>query len=328
MASGGMIVCGLFWCISFVLCFILLSRALYDYSKRRNKSQTKSKKSIVLSLVTMSIFTFSLFLYSVEFIIWSVNGSKIFGLDLLNNLCYTVSLFTALYVWIRRLEETFQHSAHGYSVQYMRKLRILYFVTVAIGLLLMIEHIIVVILDATRIVSGIGAAIFGVFFISLFVGVLYSFINKMKESVRLSKQNTAHQTHSIANKLVQLVVKFTILSVLCVVSTLCSIVCVCLFLLVFKGRIPWHWQQMPLAIDDVLGFFSLYCAWSSNKNVYRKLFGCVHSTIIKYREESSIQSNRTGDIVSVSVEPDIQTVEAVRSQSITATSPDSASDLR
>eukprot|EP01083_Nonionella_stella_P098897 278176_1 len=297
--TTGMIVCGVVFWTSFIICLLLLSRSIYDYCKKKRKIQSSRNRAIGLSLVSMFFFTVSLLLYAVHFIMFVALGRQIPALDQLNNACYLVAIFTALYVWIQRLNATFHKSAHGYSAKYIRNLRIFFWFTLAVGGLLFIQHIVVNILDVTRIVSVIGGALFCLLFISLFVTVLVSFIHKMKESVKLAEEvahNTAHQTHCIGKKLIQLIVKFTILSVLCVGSTLGAIafILACYFI---DGSVPPWLFQLPLAIDDFCGFISLYCAWSNNKRVYKRLFGCVHSVIIKYRDESSIQT-QTPDLAS------------------------------
>eukprot|EP01083_Nonionella_stella_P148870 471988_1 len=276
-------------CISFALCAFLLSHSIYAYCKKKNQITTVSHTPWGLSLISMSLFTTSLFLYSVHFIMFAIRGTEIPGFDLLNNLCYVIAIFTTLYVWIQRLDDTFHNSAHGYSSKYIRNLRILFFGTIIFTVLLMVQHILIANhLGLTRMISFFGGVIFAFLFISLFVTVLCSFLYKMTQSIKLLEEashNRAHQTHKIGKKLVALVVKFTILSVLCIGSTLCAQLLVLAML--FDGNAVWPSEQFPVAVDCSIGFVSLYCAWSSNKKVYYKLFGCVHSVMLKYSEESS-----------------------------------------
>eukprot|EP01083_Nonionella_stella_P089892 251034_1 len=105
----------------------------------------------------------------------------------------------------------------------------------------------------------------------------------MKQIIRSSEQvaqNTAHQTHSIKPKLVQLIVKCIILGVFCIGSTLCSWMLSICMLGFAPGNSDGYWVQVSIAVDDLIGFMALYCAWSKHKDMYRKLFGCVHSVII------------------------------------------------
>eukprot|EP01083_Nonionella_stella_P205441 748106_1 len=217
----------------------------------------------------MSLFTFSLFLYVIHIIIFVATGTDVQALELLNNLLYLIAVLAALYVWIRRLSDTFQKSAHGYSAKYIRNLRILYFGTLVFGLVLIFQHIIAIILDFTKIISIIGGLIFILLFFSLFITVLYSFIHKMKQTIKLAEQvaqSTVLQSHVIKPKLVQLVVKFTVLAVFCIASTMCSWL-LSIGVLAF-GSASGYWIQLAIAIDDLIGFMSLYCAWSNNKDMY------------------------------------------------------------
>eukprot|EP01083_Nonionella_stella_P098898 278178_1 len=285
----GKIVFGVFYCISTVILIVLLVRSFQDYYKKKRKMQhaSKSHAAMGISLFAMCAFTLSLLLHSLHFIMfYALGGKKVDFLDFLNNICYAVGIWTALWVWIRRLQDTFQKSAHGYSKKYMRNLRLFYKVTMAWAAITAVEHAIVIALDATRMVTVFLGGIMTIMFVSLFIIVLVSFIRKMKQSVKLAEQvaqNTAHQTHAIGAKLVQLVVKFTILAVLCIGSTLFALVCALSLMGIGLGKT--HWTQVPLAIDNIMGFFSLFCAWSVNKVMYRTIFGCVHSAIIKYQED-------------------------------------------
>eukprot|EP01083_Nonionella_stella_P074352 201642_1 len=284
-----LVVCGSCFCISFIICSLLLPRTLHDYCKKKHKMQDTIKRTVGLSQTSMCLFTFSLFLYVVHFVIFIAAGINVKQLELLNNLFYLIAIMMSLYVWIRRLSDAFKKSAHGYSAKYIRILRIFYFGTLVFGLAILFQHIIAILLNLTKIISIIGGAFFMILFVSLFIIVLYSFIHKMKQSIKISEQvaqNTAHQTHSIKPKLVQLIVKFTILAVFCIGSTLCTLMLVLCILSFASGA--GYWLQLSIAIDDLIGFMSLYCAWSNHKDMYRKVFGCVHSVIIQHREESSV----------------------------------------
>eukprot|EP01083_Nonionella_stella_P010405 29661_1 len=293
-----LIIFGLGFCTLFTICLLLLSKSLHYYCKNKHQIKIENKAPIKLSLVSMSLFTTSLFLYVIHFVMCMCNAHNgqaedLIKHDLINNSFYIMAIFTALYVWILRLEGTFHNSAHGYPVKYLRSIRIFYFVVVALGLFTLVLHVIVYFFNLSRIISAISATIFVLLFIPLFATVLCLFIHKMKQSVRLAKliaKNMAYahktQMHSISKELVQLVVKFTILSVLCIASTLCTIGYV-LIVMFFSSEPPmWYLFQLSLAIDDFIGFISLYCAWGSNK-AYRRLCGCVHSMIVKYKGEAS-----------------------------------------
>eukprot|EP01083_Nonionella_stella_P019698 54699_1 len=304
----GAIFCGVIWCILFITCSLLLSKSLRNYCKIKKKPQATSKGQYGLSLITMSLYTLSLFLYVVHSIVF-VAGNEAKTLNLLSNVCYLIAIFIGVYVWMQRLDSTFQHSSHGYSPKYIQNLRRSYVVTVVLGMLLLVQHAVVLALDATTIGTIVGGAIWALSFISLFIAVLYSFLHKMKQSVKLARQvsqSTVNQTNMIGNKLVQLVVKFTILAVLCVGSTLVVLVFLCVVLAVSPGW-PWYWMQLALSIDAFLGFMSLYCAWTVNKHMYRKVFGCVHSAIIQHREESSITS-QDHDVTTREVAPSVLSV--------------------
>eukprot|EP01083_Nonionella_stella_P145343 455217_1 len=319
-----LVVCGSCFCISFIICSLLLPRTLQDYCKKKRKMQDSIKRTVGLSLVTMSFFTCSLFLYVVHIIILVAAGIDMWALELLNNLLYFIAVLMSLYVWIRRLSDAFEKSAHAYSVKYIRNLRIFYFGTLAFGLIVLLQHFIANILNLTKIISIIGGAFFMILFVSLFIIVLYSFIHKMKQSIKISEQvaqNTAHQTHSIKPKLVQLIVKFTILAVFCIGSTLCTLMLVLCILSFASGA--GYWLQLPIAIDCLIGFMSLYCAWSNHKDMYRKVFGCVHSVIIQHREESSV----TGPDFDGGTREMAPSVASVRSQTQLSNLPSSSVDI-
>eukprot|EP01083_Nonionella_stella_P079201 217118_1 len=282
------IVLGVFFFTSSIICSSLLSMRLVTYCKKKQQIPSASKRAIVLSLLSMSLFTFSLFLYALHFIIFVVHG-RIIQLDFFNNVCYLSALITASYVWIQRLEDTFHNSVHGYSAKYIRNLRIFWFVTSLWAFLGCILHFTFVSLGLSNLrwYSVVHGVFFILFIISLFITVLCSFIRKMKQSLQLtvrvaSSSPRPHQMHSISNELLQLVVKYTVLSVLCIGSTLCAFTYILVFLVV--GFPTWHWMQISPAIDDCIGFITMYCAWGNNK-AYYTLCACVHSLIIKHKGE-------------------------------------------
>eukprot|EP01083_Nonionella_stella_P079203 217120_1 len=279
-------VLGLLYCASFIMCLSLLSIRLVIRCKKKKQIANANQRAIRLSLVCMSLFTFSLFLYALQFILCVVHDHVI-QLDFLNNFCYLAAIFTASYVWIQRLEDTFHNSVHGYSAKYIQNLRIFCFVTLMWGLCTGIQHFMVISLGLLhlRVYIAVCGILFVLMFISLFVTVLYSFIRKMKQALTLTvRVPRGHRSHSIGNELLQLIVKYTILSVLCIGSTLCMLAFSIVFVAIGFPIINWHWIHFPLAIDDCIGFITLYCAWGNNKE-YRTLFGCVHSMIIKHTDE-------------------------------------------
>eukprot|EP01083_Nonionella_stella_P074353 201643_1 len=315
-STGELIVCGLFFFISFIICSLLLPRSLYDYCKKKHKMRSGIRRTVGLSLISMSLFTFSLFLYLVHFIIFVAVEIDVQPLELLNNLLYFIAVLTALYVWIRRLGDTFHNSSHGYSAKSMRNLRIFYFGTLALGLIILFQHFLAIIFQFTKMISIVGGGVFAVLFVSLFISVLYSFIHKMRQTIKLAEQvaqSTVNETRAIKPKLVQLIVKFTVLAVCCIASTLCSWILSVCFMGFAPSQFHGYWMQLSIAIDDLIGFMSLYCAWSNNKDMYRKVFGCVHTAIIQLREieDSSVTAQGSND----ATRPTAPSVVSVASQS-------------
>eukprot|EP01083_Nonionella_stella_P135733 412878_1 len=284
-----LIVLGVFFWASFIICFSLLSMRLVTHCKKKHQIQSASKRAIGLSLVSMALFTASLFFYAAHFIVFVVHG-KIIQIDFLNNFCYLAALFTVSYVWIQRLDDTFHNSVHGYSANYIRNLRRFWCVTLIWCLYTQIQHFIIAWLGLSnlKIYSMVSVLLSILLIVSLFITVLYSFIRVMKQVLALVERITSsnstrvQQMQSIGNELLQLVVKYTILSVLCIGSTL--FMCAFQVITTMIGCPSWHWMQWPLAVDDCIGFITLYCAWGNNK-VYYTLFGCIHSMIIEYKEE-------------------------------------------
>eukprot|EP01083_Nonionella_stella_P074351 201641_1 len=320
-----LIVCGLFFFISLFICSYLLPGSLSDYCKKKRKMQPNIKRTVGMSLISMSLFTFSLFLYVVHLIIFVAAGTDVQALELLNNLVYLIAVLMALYVWIRRLSDTFQNSSNGYSAKFMRNLRLFYFVTLGLGLALVLLQILANLLNFSRMGTIIGGAIFALAFVGLFITVLALFIHKMNQIIKLAEQvaqNTVTQTHTnMGDKLVQLIVKFTVLAVVCISSSLISwVIAICI--LAF-GHAVGYWAQLPLVIDDFVGFMSLYCAWTRNKVMYRKVFGCLHTTIIQLREEPSVASQDSNDAVRKTA-PSVVSI-ASQSNLETVVSPDSVS---
>ena len=117
----------------FSICCIILFITGYIIGPYWNPNASKSHQRVLfLCALTYAIGAFLVFIGLTIFLIDNWSSAEIIYFIFI--IIYAISWFSMLYVWIQRLETTFQNSAYEYSPKFMRRLKILYWFIIADGI--------------------------------------------------------------------------------------------------------------------------------------------------------------------------------------------------
>mmetsp|Transcript_45783 Transcript_45783/g.73272 ORF Transcript_45783/g.73272 Transcript_45783/m.73272 type:complete len:350 (+) Transcript_45783:91-1140(+) len=213
--------------------------------------------------------------------------------------CYVVAILLNILVWIERLRHVYDSSSYGYSMRFIRGLRIAY---IALIVVLLIVFCLFPFNDNDSPDELLGdiILIFLVLFVLLFVGesltVSVAFVVKLKkmQGVLAKFASDDEETFVFIQNLTYLQMKLTVLVCVQVISTFIGIMMV----------VPFDGEESPagVTIDAFVGFMCIYCTLNTHDFAYHKACCCcIRCCAVCVTLPEKIDKVRSGNVEATAV---------------------------